>query len=58
MQYKIQNDHFFRKNSKNILLQEIINTSKNRLRIIHQLYDEIDYKKKHVQTNFESILMK
>ena len=46
MRYKIQNDHFFRKNSKNVSLQKIIDAFENRLRIIHQLHDEIDHKRK------------
>ena len=46
MRYKIQNDHFFRKNSKNLSLRKIIDAFENRLRIIHQLHDETDHKKR------------
>ena len=48
MRYKIQNDHFFRKNNKNVSLRKIIDAFENRLWIIHQLQNEIDHKKKSI----------
>jgi hypothetical protein len=46
LKYKVQNRHFFRRNSKNVSFKRIIDDSEERFRIIQQLHDESDHREK------------
>ena len=46
LRYKMQNDHFFQKNSKNVFMRKIIDFMKDRFWIIQHLHDKFDHKKK------------
>lgn len=42
--FKIQNDHLFKRNSKNVLLRKVIDDMQKRLRILKHLHDESEYR--------------
>lgn len=46
MRYKVQNGHFFRRNSKNVFLRRVVDSFENRFRIIQHFHDEIDHKER------------
>ena len=46
LRYQLQNEHFFYRNNKNVFFKQIINDFENRFRILQQLYDKINNKKK------------
>ena len=46
LRYKIQNHHFFRRNSKNVFMRKIIDFMNDKFRIIQHLHDEFNHKEK------------
>jgi hypothetical protein len=44
--FKLQRDQFFRRNSKNVFMKRVIDDFEERQRILKQLHDESDHRKK------------
>ena len=43
LNFKIQEEHFLRRNSKNILMRRVMNSLEERLQILTALHDESDH---------------
>ena len=46
LSFKIQEEHFFRRNNKNILMRQVINSLEKRLQILTALHDKSDHREK------------
>ena len=46
LNFKIQEEHFFCRNSKNILMRRVMNSLEKRLQILTALHDEFDHREK------------
>ena len=46
LNFKIQEEHFFRQNSKNIFMRQMMNSLEERLQILTALHDKSDHREK------------
>ena len=44
VKFKVQNNHLFRRNSKNVPMHRVVDDSVERQTILHQLHNESDHK--------------
>ena len=44
LRYRVQDDHLYKRNSKNVSFRRVIDSDKKKLKILKQLYDESEHK--------------